>query len=131
MASAAATAPRIVVRRGSIEPCVGWQADWVHLRPGAGRGLRWQRDLSTSYARLALGLRNAALRKEAREALATGPAIVASLAAQLSDWSRLEKDPAWFDHQIAELHSEGELNACSDGLLGPPNESETIAPVSH
>jgi hypothetical protein len=40
---------------------------------------------------------------EAREALATGRAIMAQLVAQFPGWSQWKQDLPWFDQQIAAL----------------------------
>jgi hypothetical protein len=56
-----------------------------------------------SYAKLATVYQKAGQLTEAREALATGRAIMAQLVAQFPGWSQWKQDLSWFDQQIAAL----------------------------
>ncbi|MBV8106944.1 MAG: hypothetical protein JO223_20415, partial [Hyphomicrobiales bacterium] len=68
----------------------------------------WQRDLSVSYAKLAIAYGKSNETEKAREALTSGRAIIAKLVEQHPDWGQWKQDLAWFDEQIAEL---GEASA--------------------
>jgi hypothetical protein len=63
----------------------------------------WQRDLSVSYAKLAVTYQGAAQPAKAREALAAGRAIVAPLVAQFPDQAQWKQQLTWFDQQIVAL----------------------------
>ena len=56
-----------------------------------------------SYAKLGDAYRKSNETAEAREALASGRAIIAKLVEQHPDWAEWKRDLAWFDARIAEL----------------------------
>ena len=65
----------------------------------------WQHDLSASYAALAEAYRKMGKTADARAALASGHAIVATYAAKNPDSADWKKDLDWFNRQIAEMGS--------------------------
>jgi predicted Zn-dependent protease len=62
----------------------------------------WQHDLSLCYAKLADAYRKSNETAKARDALATGRAIIGKLVEQHRDQAQWKQDLAWFDARIAE-----------------------------
>ena len=63
----------------------------------------WQRDLSVTYGKLAAAYRISNEAEKARDASATGRAIIAKLVEQNPGLVQWKKVLAWFDGQLAEL----------------------------
>jgi len=63
----------------------------------------WQRDLSVSYAKLAIVFRNTGKKEQALDALREGRAIMARMTSLSPDNAEWKRDLAWIDIQLAEL----------------------------
>jgi hypothetical protein len=63
----------------------------------------WQRDLATSYSKLAVVHRRAGERGRALGALWQGRTIIQHMVSRSPDHTEWKKDLAWFDKQIAGL----------------------------
>ena len=84
---------------------ISYQEDFAianRLAKSDSGNARW-RDLAVSYSKLADAYVRTDQPSKAREALATGRAIIAHLVEQFPNWFKWERDLSEFDQKIAAL----------------------------